>query len=197
MAKSQYKIQDCETLKKSSFVDYLSETDSFKHETNQRLSKWASIFFSWMADSIGSGKSISLKPTGHLVVSRREEKELYLPDSRKLTVEAGHGVRFRRLSSAGDTIRRQGALTELQPLMPDASTKQVESFFVGFKSYIVFALANRCRIEIRGLGAFNLHEKPAIPIYNSGIKKTTSAKAKRYFNFTPSKNISEQLKHLT
>jgi nucleoid DNA-binding protein len=196
MAKSQYKIQNCETLKKSSFVDYLSEKDLFKHETNQRLSKWATIFFSWMADSIGSGKSISLKPTGHLVVSKREEKELSLPDSRKLTVEAGYGVRLRRLSSTGDTIRRKEALEALQPLMPEASTRQVESFFVGFKSYIVFALENRCRIEIRGLGAFNLHEKPATPIYNSGLKKTTSAKSKRYFNFTPSKNISEKLKQL-
>jgi nucleoid DNA-binding protein len=197
MAKSQYKIQDCETLKKSSFVDYLSETDSFKHETNQRLSRWATTFFSWVADSLGSGKSVSLKPTGHLVVSRRREKELSLPDSRKLTVEAGYGVRLRRLSSSGKTIKRPDALSELQPLMPDASAKQVENFFVGFKSYIVFALENRCRIEIRGLGAFNLHEKPATPIYNSGLKKTTSTKAKRYFNFTPSKNISEQLKQLT
>lgn len=192
MANSLFKIKSCPTLTKKDFVEALLKDPSYESESRRTCARAVDSLLSWMAKSLVDKRSISLMPSGHLVVSKRAERTVIFPNAKMSTVREGYWIRLRKSPDKNGTLKTQQAAKELAVEI-ELSTEQGKALFTCFKRFLSDALKSSCRVELRGLGSFNLHEKEASPVFNPGLGRVVSKKSRRYFNFIPSKKLTEKL----
>lgn len=198
------RIAETNTQGREDFVQFLKQQALLHQYTDQKLKKIVGVFFQAMQLALLNKWHVDLNPLGFLVVEAisRESVTHHFNDEPASIDCKGYSARFRKSQPDHGRVVGRDWLKEIRDVDPDfakdVQLNDVEARLL-FMEWVIFmkgALREKSRIEIRGIGAFNIHQRECGKVYSRHAMKMVPSQGSRYFKFKLARSLKVQLRAL-
>lgn len=194
MSKPKTKAEMLQTFTLHHFVCWVVSSEPFMSQDAARVEQWARQFIQIVKDNLLLQRSMAFTPIGHLVVAKKNQRQLRLPGGKLCESQAGVSVRFRGRPCESGAYVKRGDWVKLLEIAMDGQSKATKlALYDCWIGFLAHAITSKARIELRGLGGFHLHQRDSVHTNLAHIQTKNTDKV--YLRFAPSKNLMNALNH--
>lgn len=203
------RIKESGTHGRQAFIDFLKKAQLFKDYTDTHLKLIVKRFFEAMHIALYNKLPIDLGTVGHLVVepiTRESVSHSFSDSGISITPCRGCTARLRKASPQSSVIIDKEWYATLCCRLPeeliasivnDVSEHDAKILFMEWRVFLRTALRELYRVEIRGIGAFNVHQRKEGKVYNRHGRSMVNAQGSIYFKFKPAVSLKTKLREIS
>lgn len=203
------RIKESGTHGRQAFIDFLKKAQLFKDYTDTHLKLIVKRFFEAMHIALYNKLPIDLGTVGHLVVepiTRESVSHSFSDNGTSITPCRGCTARLRKASPQSSvvvdkdwykTLSRCLPEVMITPVLDDMTENDAKILFMEWRVFLRSALRQFYRVEIRGIGAFNVHQRKEGKVYNRHGGSMVDAQGSIYFKFKPAVSLKTKLREIS